>query len=438
MTLYSLLALPMLSIFYLFILYHYLIPRENCRKKLILCLVAVFLFQIPIRYCLLTDTGWIATYNIAKLLTILSAFIMIFLAGSYVYGGWAQVGLYMIFTEVIFALYERLYWQTWGYIAHATAEEITLQSQMLTWTPAAAIELIVEAGFVALLLIPVKKIRKYSVGQLMIVKIAVIAYLIVGSMPNATKTGFENGNHFPSYLVLSFDIFMGFFAILTIQRKMERESRQLLALRQYAFAAQTEALGLQKQKIRRFRHDIKRHLDAMSFLQEKRPELKEDPSFLQYRQELEQYRDLYRRGYYCDSDEMNTGMTQIDKYCVKNGIPITINMRRVLFPGWTREEQLQLGTLLYNLLTSLRPDQISGLRISGDEVQGQNILRLEVEYRTGSAPAAGEDVDWNNKDMAQETYYKDVQKLLSRHEGACLKQDTETGRTFTFLWKSNS
>ena len=438
MTLYSLLALPMLSIFYLFVLYHYLIPRENCRKKLILCLAAILLLQVPIRYCLLTNTRWIATYNIAKLLTILSAFIMIFLAGSYVYGGWAQVGLYMIFTEIIFALYERLFWQTWGYLAHATAEEITLQSQMLRWTPAAAIELIVEAGFVALLLIPAKKIRKYSVGHLLIVKITVIAYLVMGSMPNAAKTGFENGNHFPSYLVLSFDIFMGFFAILTIQRKMERESRQLLALRQYAFAAQTEALGLQKQKIRRFRHDIKRHLDAMSFLQEKRPELKEDPSFLQYRRELEQYRDLYRRGYYCDSDEMNTGMTQIDKYCVKNGIPVTINMRRVLFPGWTREEQLQFGTLLYNLLTSLPADRLAGLQISGDEVLGQNILRLEANYRTNSASAAGEDVDRNNKDMAQETYYKDVQKLLSRLEGSCLKQDTETGRAFTFLWKSNS
>ena len=438
MTLYSLLAVPILSVFYLFVLYHYLIPRENCRKKLILCLAAILLLQVPIRYCLLTDTGWIATYNIAKLLTILSAFIMIFLAGSYVYGGWAQVGLYMIFTEIIFALYERLFWQTWGYLAHATAEEITLQSQMLRWTPAAAIELIVEAGFVALLLIPAKKIRKYSVGHLLIVKITVIAYLVMGSMPNAAKTGFENGNHFPSYLVLSFDIFMGFFAILTIQRKMERESRQLLALRQYAFAAQTEALGLQKQKIRRFRHDIKRHLDAMSFLQEKRPELKEDPSFLQYRRELEQYRDLYRRGYYCDSDEMNTGMTQIDKYCVKNGIPVTINMRRVLFPGWSREEQLQFGTLLYNLLTSLPADRLAGLQISGDEVQGQNILRLEANYRTNSASAAGEDVDRNNKDMAQETYYKDVQKLLSRLEGSCLKQDTETGRAFTFLWKSNS
>ena len=438
MTLYSLLAVPILSVFYLFVLYHYLIPRENCRKKLILCLAAILLLQVPIRYCLLTDTGWIATYNIAKLLTILSAFIMIFLAGSYVYGGWAQVGLYMIFTEIIFALYERLFWQTWGYLAHATAEEITLQSQMLRWTPAAAIELIVEAGFVALLLIPAKKIRKYSVGHLLIVKITVIAYLVMGSMPNAAKTGFENGNHFPSYLVLSFDIFMGFFAILTIQRKMERESRQLLALRQYAFAAQTEALGLQKQKIRRFRHDIKRHLDAMSFLQEKRPELKEDPSFLQYRRELEQYRDLYRRGYYCDSDEMNTGMTQIDKYCVKNGIPVTINMRRVLFPGWTREEQLQFGTLLYNLLTSLPADRLAGLQISGDEVQGQNILRLEAEYRTGPAPAAGGDNRRNNKDMAQETYYKDIQKLLSRHEGSCLKQDTETGRAFTFLWKSNS
>ena len=436
MTLYSVLAVPIFSIFYLFVLYHYLIPRENCRKKLILCLVTFFLFQIPIRYCLLINTGWIATYNVAKLLTILSVYMVIFLGGSYVYGGWAQMGLYIIFTEIILSLYERLYWQAWGYIVHATAEEITLRSQVLRWTPASALELIVEVGFVTLLLIPAKKIRKYSVGHLRIVKITVIAYLVMGSMPNAAKAGFENENLIPSYLVLSLDIFLAFFAVLTILRKTERESRQLLQLRQYAFAAQTQALGVQKQKIRKFRHDIRKHLDAMSFLQMKKPELKKNPSFLQYRQELEQYRDLFRQGYYCDSDELNTSMTQIDKYCVKHGIPITINMRRVVFPGWTRKEQLQFGTLLYNLLTSLRTNQISSLQISGDEIQGQNILRLEVEYRADPASATGGEVNLNNKEMAQDTYYKDIKKLLFRHEGSCMKQDTEQGRSFAFLWKT--
>ena len=174
----------------------------------------------------------------------------------------------------------------------------------------------------------------------------------------------------------------------------------------------------------------------MSFLQQNKPELQKDPSFLQYRRELEQYRDLFRQGYYCDSDEMNTSMTQIDKYCVKHGIPITINMRRIVFPGWRREEQLQFGTLLYNLLASLPADQIAGLKISGDEIQGQNILRLEAEYRTEPGPEAGEEVNRNYKDMAQETYYKDAKKLLSRHEGSCMKEDTETGKTFAFLWKA--
>lgn len=114
---------------------------------------------------------------------------VIFLGGTYVYGGWAQVGLYLIFTEIIFSLYERLFWQTWGYIVHATAEEIALQSQMLTWTPAATIEQITEAGFAALLLIPAKRMKKYSVGQVKLVKLAVIAYLVMGSMPFITRPG---------------------------------------------------------------------------------------------------------------------------------------------------------------------------------------------------------------------------------------------------------
>ena len=437
MNLYAILALPICFLFFLFLLYNYLIPRENCRKKLLICFGIAFLLQFPIRYCLLTDTGWIAQYNVAKLLTILSVYMIIFLGGTYVYGGWAQVGLYLIFIEIIFSLYERLFWQTWGYIVHATAEEITLQSQMLTWTPAATIEQITEAGFAALLLIPAKRMKKYSVGQVKLVKLAVIAYLVMGSMPIITRPGFENGTLYPYYFFLSLNIFLVFFAVLTILRKTERESRQLLQLRQYAFAAQTQALGMQKQKIRKFRHDIRKHLDAMSFLQMKKPELKKNPSFLQYRQELEQYRDLFGQGYYCDSDEMNTSMTQIEKYCVKHGIPITINMRRVVFPGWSRAEQLQFGTLLYDLLTSLHADQIAGLQLSGDEIQGQNILRFEVKYRTDPAPAAGGEANRNDKDMAQETYYKDVKKLLSRHGGSCIKQDTEQGRSFAFLWKTS-
>ena len=430
------LAIPICLFLYLFVLYHYLIPRENCRKKLIICFAAIFLLQILIRFCLLINTGWIATYNVAKLLTILSVYMVIFLGGSYVYGGWAQMGLYIIFTEIIFALYERIYWQIWGYIVHATAEEIALQSQLLTWTPAATLELIVEAGFVALLLIPANKIKKYSIGHLKIVKIAVIAYLVIGSMPNTVKPGFENENPLSTYFALSADIFLAFFAVLTILRKTERESRQLLQLRQYAFAAQTEALGVQKQKIRKFRHDIRKHLDAITFLQQKNPELKKNPSFLQYRQELEQYHDLFRQGYYCDSDELNTSMMQIEKYSVKHGIPVTINMRRVVFPGWAREELLQFGTLLYDLLTSLHTDQIDSLQISSDEIQGQNILRLEVEYRADPASATGGEVNLNNKEMAQDTYYKDIKKLLSRHEGSCMKQDTEQGRSFAFLWKT--
>ena len=157
MTLYSVIVLPICFLFILFVLYHYLIPRENCREKLIICFGITFLLQILIRICLLIETGWIAQYNVGKLLTILTVFLLTFLAGSFVHGGWAQIGLYLIFIEIIFSIYERLYWQIWGYIVHATAEEIALQSQMQVWSPAAALELIVEAGFAALLLIPAKK-----------------------------------------------------------------------------------------------------------------------------------------------------------------------------------------------------------------------------------------------------------------------------------------
>ena len=434
MSLFAVLALPICFLFYLFVIYHYLVPRENCRKKLFICFGIVFCLQILIRICLLTDKGWIAEYNVAKLLTILEVFVLIFWAGSCVYGGWAQVGLCLIGIEIIFAFYERFFWQSWGYFAHATAEEIALRSQVLTFDIITLIEFITEAGIAALLLIPSRKLRKYSVGRVTIVKIAVVIYLILGSLPLTTKPGFENGNPLPTLLFLSVDAIIAFFAVMTIQWKMERESQNLLQLRQYAFAAQAEALGMQRQRIRRFRHDVKRHLDAMSYLIQQRPELESDPSFLRYRKELEPYAEAFRQGYYCDSDELNASITQMEKYCSEHRIPIVIKMRRLQLSGWSREEQLQFGTLLYNLLISFDEEQIAGLQISGDSVQGQNILRIEAKYRQAFAQATAGKEEADYKGGVQEIYYRDLEKILSGHKGSCMKQETDQIRSYAFLW----
>ena len=234
-----------------------------------------------------------------------------------------KIGLLLIAVELIFAFYERTYWQTWGYLARATAEEISLRSQVLAPDPVTLLEMLSEAAVAALFLIPAKKVRKYNFGRLPVVKAVVLIYLLLGSMPAVTKPGFENGYPQSTFIFFIVDLLMFFFAAMTILWKMQADSRQLLQLRQYAFAAQTQALDTQRQKMRRFRHDIKRHLDAMSYLTKTRPELEQDPSFLQYRQELERYRDIFRQNTYCDSDELNAGISQIDQYCAENGIPST-------------------------------------------------------------------------------------------------------------------
>ena len=442
-------AMP-ICFMHLFVLYQYLTPRENCRNKLILCIAAAFCLQILVRICLISDIHWIQEYNIAKLLTIIMVCILIFLGGRFVYGGWAKIGLYLIVSEIIITIFERTYWQIWGMLTHATPEEIIMRMQMLQPDRVAAIEVLCSAVFVGLFALPARKLRKYPVGRNKFVKAAVILYVILGCTPFAQKGGFEQGNPLPGYFILATVELLFFFAVMMIQREMEQESRNLLQLRHYAFAAQTDALDSQRQRIRRFRHDVKRHLDAMTYLTKARPELENDPSFAKYRRELEQYRDVFRKGYYCDSEEMNASIAQIDQYCAANGISCEIRLRRLRFDGWRRDEVLGFGTLVYNLVTLLKTEDTASMQISaaeengivsessesdrqnislalsGDEMQGQNILRLDIEYGTG---------DMADDNKVQNYYLSEIEKILRCHNGSCRREKTENSRSYLFVWR---
>ena len=88
---FAYIELPLRFLLHLYILtYHFLVPRENCRKRLNICVLVAFGLQVLVRCCMLSDTPWIAEYNIAKLLTILMICLVVFWGGSCVYGGWAQ------------------------------------------------------------------------------------------------------------------------------------------------------------------------------------------------------------------------------------------------------------------------------------------------------------------------------------------------------------
>ena len=434
MNLFVVLEAPVRFLFYLYLLYHCVTLRENSKKRLLICFAAAFVLQILTRLALLTDTPWIQEYNIAKILTIIMIFMIIFLGGTCVHGGWTQIGLFVIISDTLLAVYERLYWQVWGMITHAGAEEIILRSQMLTFDLAAALEILMQVGMISLLVIPAQKIRKYPFGQYKIVKIVVIVYLVLGSLPTSAKTGFENEYLLPTLLFAIIDAGMLFFAAMTILRKMEHDSTHLLRLRQYAFAAQTEALDAQRQSVRRFRHDVKRHLDAMTYLTKARPELEENPSFLQYRQELERYRDIFRQNTYCDSDELNAGISQIEQYCASRGIRSEIRLRRLTFAGWKKGELLEFGTLLYNLVTAIDKTGIASLHMSGDEVQGQNVLRLEAEYCQDGNGAVSRNKGAGNEMTVRDYYFQEIEKILARRKGSGMKQPAENGWTCALAW----
>ena len=83
--------------------------------------------------------------------------------------------------------------------------------------------------------------------------------------------------------------------------------------------------------------------------------------------------------------------------------------------------------------TSFRKEEIATLAISGDGVQGQNILSLEVEVRPDTVPGSGGKAGPDHEEQAQE-YEKEMEKILSRHKGSGRKQKTERGISYTYLW----
>ena len=90
---------------------------------------------------------------------------------------------------------------------------------------------------------------------------------------------------------------------------------------------------------------------------------------------------------------------------------------------------------MYNLLTCFREDQIAGLQISGDAVQGQNVLRVGVEYRPYDVSEEDGKIGADHKEMVLEYYCDDMRKILSRHKGSCVRQEAERVKSYSFIWK---
>ena len=71
----------------------------------------------------------------------------------------------------------------------------------------------------------------------------------------------------------------------------------------------------QKEKMRRLRHDVKKHLNNLDYILEKEPDLCSDPAVLRYRELLNENEEWMKKEVYCDSSIMNLCFEQIKRYC---------------------------------------------------------------------------------------------------------------------------
>ena len=415
-----------------YVLYRYVEPLEGRKKQLILCLIVSVCLQILIRFCLLTNIRWIAEYNVGKLMTIFMVILLLFWGGSLIQGGWVRIGLYLIVTEIIFSLSSRVYWQIWGMITHASAQELLMHARVVSFDRATGIQMLIDSGISILLLIPASKLRKTPIKPLRPAQVAVIAYLAYGCMPTTHRTGFDGGNMIPMMIGLfGFVVFM-FCLFLSIRNTIERDRQHMLTLKQQALSEQAKIIYMQKSRVRRFRHDIKKHLDAMGYLLQDNPELKEDPSFLQYQNEMKAYENIFRRAYYCDSDELNVSLAQIEQYCLEHDIPVKIYLKRLRFPGWSRDDQLVLGMLLNQIFLILVDDTATSFKVTGDCLQGQNIMRIGIEFedKENTGTETSEDADRNVRKSIEE----DICQVLTHYGGSCTMQQTDHGVVCLLQW----
>ena len=98
-------------------------------------------------------------------------------------------------------------------------------------------------------------------------------YLAAGSSPLVNRTGLDGGFGVKTFLTLIFWLVLFFLLILSLQITSIRENRRLLYLRKQVVAEQSRLLMMQKEKVRRLRHNVKKHLSNLKYIQEKEPGL---------------------------------------------------------------------------------------------------------------------------------------------------------------------
>ena len=366
-------------------MYLFTVRRENCQMKFNICIVVVFSIEFLIYYFMFAEEAGTIGVPISKILTLLMISFLTFCGGLYVYGGWSRIGIYILATDLVLAIAERIYWAAWEALTHGAVEQSVIYykgNTVVEWDsfPMYLLDCLLLVPF----LIGGYKLRNRPLRPEWLFKTAVIIYLMLGGSPLIMRLGFEGGSGVQIFFSLLVLAVLLFFVIMTIHITAVRESRRIFYLRKQVVTEQSRLLMMQKEKVRRLRHDVKKHLSNLEYVLENEPDLCSDPSFQRYQEILNTNVEWMKGGFYCDSPIMNLCFEQMKRYCDDKGIGLDIGLKRLNFAVWTQEDQLMFGTLLLNLLELFGDNQsLAAAHFSGDNLMGQNILRITLESGAG-------------------------------------------------------
>ena len=361
-------------------LYLFTVRRENCEKKYILCMLVTLAYEYVIYYFIVAGDPQIQGIPLTKLLTMQMITLVIFWGGLYVHGGWSRIGFYIFASDMFLAIGERLYWSAWEHFTHRTMNPALIYFK---GNAAAGLDnihvLLPDCLFGIPFVVGAYKLRNRPLRPEWLFKALVAIYLIFGSSPLIGRPGYERVSGGMSFLIIFVWIFMFFLVVVTLNVTAARENRRILYLRKQVVEEQSRLLMIQKEKVRRLRHDVKKHLANLEYILEKDPGLRSDPALLRYQEKLNANEKWMEGVFYCDSTVMNLCFEQIKRYCDDKGIEIDISLKRLSFSGWTQEDQLTFGTLVFDLLQIYGDSRsVASVSYAGDCVMRQNILRIRM------------------------------------------------------------
>ncbi len=414
-------------------LYLFTVRREHCQMKFNLCIIAVLVFQYVIFYFMFNGDPEIQGMPISKILQLLMISFLTFWGGLYVYGGWSRIGIYIFSTDIVLGIGERIYWVAWEHLNQRLVERSIVYYKGNRVVERDSFPMFL---FDCLLLVPFLvggyKLRSRPLRPERLMKVVVIIYLILGASPLIARLGFERESAEKTVFTLIVWSILCFLVIMTIHITTVRENRQILYLRKQVVAEQSRLLMIQKEKVRRLRHDVKKHLGNLEYILEKEPDLRSDPSLVRYQEKLNAYEAWMKGFFYCDSSVMNLCFEQIKRYCDDREIVFEITLKRLDFSGWTQEDQLTFGTLIFNLIQLYGDSQsITAIRYTGDCMLGQNILRITME-------SGNDGVQVQNKMKLISNLEKDIRLILSKYEGKVERADDEEMLDYVLNWKDES